>query len=193
MKLSTSHEDLKMTIGRALIIKLLQQYCILGYELTLLEIQKLLYFLQELGGPLKLRYIKYFYGPYADNLRHVLNIFEDVYTKGFGDETKNKPDAVIQILPQAIAAADAYLLQYSQLNEESLKRLDKVKQLIEGFETPYGMELLSTIHWLATHENISLKDEKSLIDAVHRWNPRKAAIMKPVHIQKAANRLSRFF
>jgi hypothetical protein len=58
----TGDVSLKMTISRALIIKLMQQYCVLGYELTLLEIQKLLYFLQELGEPLKLRYVKYIYG-----------------------------------------------------------------------------------------------------------------------------------
>lgn len=183
----------KMTISRALIIKVLQQYCVLGYELTLLEIQKLLYFLQELGEPLKLRYVKYLYGPYADNLRHVLSAFEGVYTKGFGDGTRNKPDVVIHILPQAIAAADDYLSKNALAYEESIKRLDLVKQLIEGFETPYGMELLATVHWLIKKENIDTKNDEKLISAVHRWNPRKAAIMKPAHIQKAAQRIEQFF
>ncbi|HEX3048468.1 MAG TPA: hypothetical protein VHY08_27210 [Bacillota bacterium] len=135
----------------------------LGYELTLLEIQKLLYFLQEFGEPLKLRYVKYIYGPYADNLRHVLHVFEGHYTTGFGAGVNNRPDAVIKLLPQAIETADHYLSKNGSSNEESIQRMERVKQLIEGFETPYGMELLATVHWLATHENIDLKDEQSLI------------------------------
>jgi hypothetical protein len=57
-----------MTIARALFIKLMQQYARHAYRLTLLEIQKLAYFLQESGLDLRLRYVKHLYGPYAHNL-----------------------------------------------------------------------------------------------------------------------------
>jgi hypothetical protein len=69
---------------------------------------------------------------------------------------------MIRILPQAIAAADDYLTKNASAYGESMKRLDQVKHLIEGFETPYGLELLATVHWLMKNENIDLKnDEKS--------------------------------
>src|SRR5204863_1291177 len=90
-----------MTVGRAMVLKLLKQYCVLGYELTFLEIQKLLYFLQEAGQPLKLNFAKYHYGPYADNVRHVLSRFEGHFTVGFG-EGRSNPQIPIQILPQAL-------------------------------------------------------------------------------------------
>jgi O-acetyl-ADP-ribose deacetylase (regulator of RNase III) len=45
-----------MTRSRALFIKLLHQYAIPGYRLSLLEIQKLAYFLQISGEPLRLNY-----------------------------------------------------------------------------------------------------------------------------------------
>src|SRR6266700_7336411 len=44
----------KLTVARALFIRLMDQYAAQSYRLTLLEIQKLAYFLQEAGQPLKL-------------------------------------------------------------------------------------------------------------------------------------------
>ena len=74
-----------MTQRRANVLRLMSEYCVLGYELTLLEIHKLLYFLQVAGEPLQLRFTQGHYGPYADNLRHVLNQFEGHFLEGFGD------------------------------------------------------------------------------------------------------------
>jgi uncharacterized protein YwgA len=39
---------------------------------TLIEIQKLMYFMQEAGQPLSLKFVKHHYGSYAANLAHVL-------------------------------------------------------------------------------------------------------------------------
>ena len=39
----------------------------------------------ESGEPLGLRYEVQRYGPYADNLRHVLKALEGHFLKGFGD------------------------------------------------------------------------------------------------------------
>jgi O-acetyl-ADP-ribose deacetylase (regulator of RNase III) len=192
VKNPSCEQEPKMTVSRALVIKLLEQYCVLGYELTLLEIQKLLYFLQEFGEPLKLKYEKHLYGPYADNLRHVLHVFEGHFIQGFGDGTRNKPDTVIQLLPNAVKHADSFLSSGQALYSDSFERFRNVKRLIEGFETPYGMELLSTVHWLVVHEHLDIKDESKIINAVHNWNPRKAAVMRPEHITKAACRISRF-
>ncbi|MBI2350268.1 MAG: macro domain-containing protein, partial [Deltaproteobacteria bacterium] len=65
-----------MTPARALFIKLMHQYGALNYRRTLLEIQKLGYFLQEAGENLRLRYEAGLYGPYATNLNKVLERIE---------------------------------------------------------------------------------------------------------------------
>jgi O-acetyl-ADP-ribose deacetylase (regulator of RNase III) len=57
-----------MTAARALLLKLMEQYLGLAYRLTLLEVQKLAYFLQEAGEPLRLGYEPGHYGPFATNL-----------------------------------------------------------------------------------------------------------------------------
>src|SRR5207247_6635276 len=44
----------KMTPSRAIAVKIWSHYFVLGYQLTLLEVHKLLYFLQEAGEPLQL-------------------------------------------------------------------------------------------------------------------------------------------
>jgi len=66
----------RMTVSRALYIKLMQQYSEMAYRLTLLEIQKLAYFLQEAGERLLLNYEPGIYGPYAHNLNKVLEVME---------------------------------------------------------------------------------------------------------------------
>ena len=68
-----------MSMCRANVLLVLSRYYVLGYQLTLLEVHKLLYFLQVAGEDLSLRFTKEAYGPYADNLRHVLK-FEGHFT-----------------------------------------------------------------------------------------------------------------
>jgi O-acetyl-ADP-ribose deacetylase (regulator of RNase III) len=178
----------KMTYSRAVVLKLLQQYCVLGYELTLLEVQKLLYFLQEVGEPLRLRFKKQTYGPYADNLRHVLHQFEGHFTIGFGDG-KNKPNTTIQLIPSAIEEAEQLLANSEYIDKLHLERLAAVKTLIEGYESPYGMELLATVHWLVHYESGDIHEQDSIVLGIRKWSVRKAKLMKPEHIELARRKL----
>lgn len=171
-------EKPKMTLARALFIKLMQFYKRHAYRLTLLEIQKLAYFLQESGINLRLKYVKHHYGPYAHNLNKVLEVMEGHFIRGYGDT--QKPDVEIYLLPQATKKADAFLNN----NAQAKRTLEKVMKLVEGFETPYGMELLASVHWLLTHEK-----EKDVINAMRRWNTRKRNQFKPEHIDIAIQRL----
>lgn len=58
----------KMTSARALVIALMDMYAALNYSCSLLEVQKLAYFLQQAGQPLRLNYEQGHYGPFAKNL-----------------------------------------------------------------------------------------------------------------------------
>ncbi|HEU5281997.1 MAG TPA: macro domain-containing protein [Gammaproteobacteria bacterium] len=188
-KMPNASERPHMTIGRAMVLKLLKQYCVLGYELTLLEIQKLLYFLQESGEPLKLNFEKYHYGPYADNIRHILSRFEGHFTVGFG-EGRSNPQTPIQILPHTLDETEKFLAEHTTETEQYNARLERVKKLIIGFESPLGLELLATIHWLVKHEDISPKNPDEIIRKVQSWNQHKKNTMKPAHILVAMERLT---
>jgi hypothetical protein len=172
-----------MTIARALFIRLLELYEIPGYTLTKLEIQKLAYFLQEAGENLKLRYVRHQFGPYANNLNHVLQRIDGHFIRGYGDRTQRSQ---MYVLPEGKKAAHHFLEQHPEANE----RLEKVSNLIAGFETPYGMEMLATIHWVATKEDPqAAEDCEQAIALVQQWNERKRQLFKPSHLQKAWERL----
>ena len=176
----------RMTLGRAAMVALMGRYRVPGfdYPLSLLEVQKLAYFMQAAGQPLKLDFTAGHYGPYADQLRHVLSHIEGHFVRGWGDG-KNQPEVSIEVLPDAVEEAESFLMK----DAEAQRRFKLVADLIDGFETPFGMELLATVHWVGTHGEDAKRDPEVAAAAVRRWNTRKAALMKPHHVQAAWERL----
>ena len=71
---------------------------------------------------------------------------------------------------------------------EAKCELDKIGALVEGFETPYGMELLASVHWIATHDK-SAKDVEETIQQLNVWSDRKKRLFKSEHVRTAWNRL----
>ena len=157
-----------MTPGRAALVGLMDRYLagLLDPFVTLLEVHKLMYFTQEAGEPLKLRYGAAPYGPYAENLRHVLQAIEGYYVSGYGDGG-DAPDKVLQLVPGAVADARASL----EAHPESQARFEKVAHLVAGFESPFGLELLATVHWIATREHPA--SDEDLIARTYAWAERK--------------------
>lgn len=157
-----------MTKGRAVLIGLIERYLkgLLDPFVTLLEVHKLMYFMQEAGQPLNLRYKKAPYGPYAENLRHVLHHVEGYFITGLKDGG-DQPDKQIALVPGATRDARSVIEQ----DPDMQARFNRVSELIEGFETSFGLELLATIHWVMQHDQPSSGD--ALIKHVYSWNKRK--------------------
>ena len=157
-----------MTSGRAALVELMQRYLsgLLDPFVTLLEVHKLMYFMQEAGEPLRLDYIKHHYGPYAKNLRHVLNAIEGHLIAGYADGG-DAPDKPLSLVPGAVAEAKSFLDQH----EISRARFERVTRLVEGFESPYGLELLATVHWVIHREGATQSD--SVKRQIYQWNDRK--------------------
>ena len=174
----------RMTRARALFICLLELYGIPGYELTKLEIQKLAYFLQVAGEPLRLRYTKNQFGPYADNLNYVLERIEGHFIRGYGDRTENF-NSQIYVLPEGQKAAHHFL----EAHPDAKTRLEQVSNLIHGFETPYGMEMLATVHWVTTENPQASADWEQAAIGVQQWSDRKRKLFKLNHLRKAWERL----
>ncbi|SMG47815.1 type II toxin-antitoxin system antitoxin DNA ADP-ribosyl glycohydrolase DarG [Dethiosulfovibrio salsuginis] len=158
----------QMTAGRAALIGLMDRYLngFMDPFISLLEIHKLMYFLQEAGEPLRLRYRKAWYGPYADNLRHVLNVIEGHLVSGYLDGG-DTPEKQINILPGAVEKAKSYL----EDTPATANRFDRVSELVNGFESPFGMELLASVHWVVTQEKALDKDQ--IVDAIYSWSDHK--------------------
>jgi O-acetyl-ADP-ribose deacetylase (regulator of RNase III) len=158
----------EMTPGRAALIGLMQRYLsgLLDPFVSLLEVHKLMYFLQESGEPLKLMYKKGLYGPYAENLRHVLHTLEGYFISGYADGGE-RADKRLELLPGAVEDAEAFL----EKHPETQARFDQVAKLVNGFESSFGMELLATVHWVVTRMKVKNFDE--LVRQTYAWNSHK--------------------
>ena len=168
--MTRSTEPPKMTPGRAVLVGLMERYLrgLLDPFISLLEVHKLMYFMQEAGEPLRLQYKKAPFGPYAENLRQVLALIEGHLVSGYADGG-DAPGKQLELVPGAAADASAFLTAHP----DTQARFDRVVALVEGFETPFGMELLATAHWVATHEDAA--GPEATVKAVHQWSERKRA------------------
>jgi O-acetyl-ADP-ribose deacetylase (regulator of RNase III)/uncharacterized protein YwgA len=168
----------KMTAGRAAILKVLDIYREPNYGLSKIEVQKLAYFLQESGEDLRLQFVKHQYGPYADALRHALDRMDGHFIRGLGDGR-----VAAEIAPDEAALDEAALFIGQSQNQALSLHIAKVTELIEGFQSPFGMELLATVHWVATREQAD--DLPKVTAAVQGWNDRKRRLLQPAHIEVA--------
>ncbi|NMN99775.1 Appr-1-p processing protein [Gordonia sp. TBRC 11910] len=171
----------RMTVGRAALVTLIDRYSAVALDASPIEVQKLMYFMQVLGEPLNLQYARNLYGPYADNLRHVLDHVEGHFLVGYGDGSAKVLAAdPIRVLPDAVDEARGVVRAHPRTSE----RIDQVFQAIEGFESMYGMELLATVHWVA-HEEPSATDPTMAAKIVREWNQRKRSLFTEQHVETA--------
>lgn len=173
-----------MTPGRAALLGLMRRYlaAVMDPSVSLLEVHKLMYFMQEAGEGLRLRYAKGLYGPYAENLRHVLSAIEGHFISGYGD-AEDRPDKQLEVIPAAADDAERFLDSHLATRAH----FERVQRLIEGLETPFGMELLATVHWVATKQGAGSAEEA--IAKTYAWNDRKR-MFKERHLRIAWNVLA---
>jgi hypothetical protein len=157
-----------MTAGRAALVGLMSRYLggLMDPFVTLLEVHKLMYFMQESGEPLRLRYVQAPYGPYAENLRHVLREIEGYFLSGYADGG-DAPEKELALVPGAVEDAQRFLADHP----DTRSRFERVAGLVDGFETPFGLELLSTVHWTLKHGGARAGDD--LVSGVYAWGERK--------------------
>jgi len=162
----------KLTPARALIAELVRRYWVLGMECSLLEIQKLAWFLEraiekrpDLKNPLDLKFVAHKYGPYANRLEHLLNNLDGSYLhcdKRIGDAENSD---VIWFDQDRKAFLQTYLKTEAKEYSEAL---ECATELIDGFESPFGMELLATVDWLLSQKNIS-PSVPAMREALKQW------------------------
>lgn len=146
----------KLTPARALIAEMIRRYWVLGFECTILEAQKLAWFLERtikrlgLEDPLDLRFSADRYGPFAHRLTKLLEGLDGSYlhcdkrltdasafdTLWFDDSKREKLDLYLKT-----TEAKTYL-----------PAIEVTDELIDGFQSPLGMEALATVDWLISRE-----------------------------------------
>ena len=141
----------KLTPARALVAELVRRYWVLGMECSLLEIQKLAWFLERsiehLGLPndLKLEFKAHRYGPYAPRLTKLLDNLDGSYLRC----DKRIADAgVLDVIWFDDTRKDVVQAYLKSEAKDLAPALEVTSALLDGFESPFGMELLASVDWL---------------------------------------------
>ncbi len=79
----------------------------------------------------------------------------------------DRPDKRLSLVPGALDDATQFL----ESKVDTMARFARVADLVDGFESPFGLELLSSVHWVVSEEGAGSIDE--VIDRTYAWNPRK--------------------
>jgi O-acetyl-ADP-ribose deacetylase (regulator of RNase III) len=189
----------KLTAARALIAELVRRYWVLGFECSLLEIQKLAYFLEtsieerQIPNPLNLTFAANKYGPYSDKLKHLLNGLDGSYLhcqKRLGDASNLDVIWFEESKKEKVAAF---------LTSPDVKiykpALEATTELIDGFQSPLGMELLATVDWLLHRVGV-MPNVDELKQGLQKWPggkesaERKLRLFDDRLLMLAAKRLS---
>jgi O-acetyl-ADP-ribose deacetylase (regulator of RNase III) len=175
----------RMTAARAAVVKLLKAYEDSSFhEATLIEVQKLVYFLQQSGENLRLEFVNGNYGPYADNLRKTLREIEGHFIVGFGDGSAPVTSAEpLEVVEAAAQQADAVLAG----DPKTAARVEPVIALTDGFTSMYGLEPPASVHWAVTQEQA--QDDAQVVRIVRGWNQRKSSLFTEDHITEALTQL----
>lgn len=175
----------KLTPARALISEIVRRYCLLGIECSILEVQKLAWFIErgirraEVDDPLKLNFSANKYGPYSDKLRHLLDSLDGSYLKCDKRLADAEPLDLIWFNELKKDHVHAYLT--SGECKQYVGALEWTSRVIDGFESPLGMELLATIDWLLERENVE-RSTNSVVEGLRTWTGGAAASKRKLKI-----------
>jgi uncharacterized protein YwgA len=189
VKYAANKTTSQLTPARAMLLYIMNKYRVMGYEINLLVVQKIAYFLQRLGEPLRLRFEKGFYGPFAYNLTPVLKALRNnyIFYKSLDD---TKPSTLLKLNSSKIDEVEKYFEE--NLNDEQKERVNSVLSLIRDFETPFGLELLGTIDYIFLQKR-NIPEPAETLAEIKNWTDRKKKLFKPYHIEVAKERLTEYF
>lgn len=172
---------LAMNRSRATLLKVLSELELhFDGAFDRLSLQKIVYFLQVFGVNFNLNFQRNLYGPYSEPLKKAFGALERRgMISGFFDG-----DRRAHVTPAGCAIADDFLLN-DNINIDGI--VEKMARLIEGYESPYGMELLSSVHWLADNEK--RYPVEKVIEALRDWSEHKN-LFDEVSIRAAYHRLT---
>lgn len=176
------HSVLPMTFPRAILLMALsnlERYFDGSFDR--ISLQKIVYLLQAFGVNFKLKFSRNLYGPYSKSLKLAYSAMDHHgMIVGFRSDER-----LSHVTPSGCAAANEFL---STTNQKADETIDQLNKLVQGYESPYGLELLSSVHWLAKHEGHSTVDQ--IINAMNAWNEAKRSKFSKDAIRAAYTRLN---
>ena len=187
-----------LTVPRALITELIRRYCWISTDCTILEAQKLGWFidrgLNDLShdNPMKLDFEAQYHGPYSHRLTRLLESLDGSYLRC----SKRLPDATpgefIWFDKKRSEELANYILGMDQHYRDAL---DWASEIIKGFESAYGLELLASTDWLIKAKGIEPTTE-AIMGGLRAWpagtqsSQRKAGLFDPEEVGTALEQLT---
>lgn len=174
--------DMEMNFERAVLVKALGDLTdYFGGGLTRIVMQKIVYFLQAMGVDYRMAFSRNEFGPYSTELKAVFLAMEKKNAiAGFSSDTRETT-----VTSEAYRLADDFLV--GEERDRAQAYIKRASLLFEGYESPYGMELLSSVHFLADHEKVA--DIAGIENALSSWNSQKGEKFGPELVSIAYGRL----
>jgi len=175
----------KLTDAMAMLLYMLFEYEKSGDQSSLFVANKLAYFLQRSGENLHLKFEPYHYGPYSVQLNHVMLYLNGTYLKGL-EQNEVKPFETLHLNYNKVDEIKDYIKQ--KLPVEKKEQLEKVLKLVQGFESAFSLELLSTVDYIALQDANS--DAGHILSKIKSWSERKGDLFNERYVEIAKQQLS---
>lgn len=175
----------KLTPARALVAEMVRRYSLLGIECSILEVQKLGWFLERgvarfrVTDALNFKFQANKYGPYSHNLTKLLDSLDGSYLRCDKRLADADPLDLIWFNDAKYDRVQAYL--NSGEGKQFSRVLEWASATIDGFESPLGMELLATVDWMMQHDNIDPTVE-GVMEGLEGWAGGEAAGQRKLKI-----------
>jgi O-acetyl-ADP-ribose deacetylase (regulator of RNase III)/uncharacterized protein YwgA len=181
-------KPVKLTPARAMMLSLLYHYRQLGEYASEFAAEKLMYFLQRVGEPqLQLDFQKHYYGPYSGKVRHVLYALNGQFINGVALKS-NRPFEPIELNIERSGEVEQFIKE--QISADQRKRLEILTELLDGFQSPAGLELMASLDFLI-RENKTF-EIGILSEALKNWSSRKKRLFTNHQISATLNRLQTY-
>ncbi len=192
-------EKVRLTPARAMLLIMLADLTHYGEFASVFAAEKLIYFMQKLGGKeiFNIEFKPYIYGPYSGGkVAHVLYHLNGSYIKGM-TALQNRPFDSIWLTEDAEKEAFAYL--ESKNNPVFMDICKRTQSLLRGYYSNYSLELLSTVDYILSNKYPHLEwktednevIESTVITELHNWSSRKERMFKPAFVNKALAQLKK--
>lgn len=182
-----TRRDAKLTPARAMLLHALFDFEQQGERASLFVANKLAYFLQLLGEPLRLKFVAHHYGPYSVQVENVLYQLNGAYLRGL--EQKNaKPFEELQLMHERKAEVERYVT--TELSAEQRARLEALSEFVQGFRAAYALELLASVAYI--RQSGTDLDTDSIIARMNDWSERKQSMADAEAVRIAKEHLEGF-
>jgi O-acetyl-ADP-ribose deacetylase (regulator of RNase III) len=182
-------ERVALTPARAMLLAVLYDLVRNGEFVSEFAAEKVAYFLQRFGAKkvFNLEFQPNFYGPYSGKVKHVLYYLNGSYLSGYSSKDK-KPFDELSLVMDAEKDVLAFLTEKKE--SDYLEIVDKTKQFLQGFYSAFGLELLSSIDFIAQKQGTH--DVALIANELSQWSDRKKTMFSnPNFVAIALKRLEK--